>query len=37
MTPEATGVHTPDVGPGGEDIDTAAPPLTSRPGNARQP
>lgn len=33
----ADGVHTPDVGPGGEDLDTASPPLASRPGSASQP
>jgi hypothetical protein len=30
-------IHTPDVGPGGDDFDTASPPLTSRPDTARQP
>jgi hypothetical protein len=29
------GVHTPDVGPGGEQFDTAARPLTQRPASAR--
>ncbi|GAA3391107.1 hypothetical protein [Cryptosporangium minutisporangium] len=29
------GVHTPDVGPGGRDIDTASRPLTQRPEAAR--
>jgi hypothetical protein len=31
------GVHTPDVGPGGRDIDTASPPLTQRSETARGP
>ena len=35
--PPETGVHTPDVGEGGDDMDTASPPLASRPGTARQP
>ncbi|TQS44314.1 hypothetical protein [Cryptosporangium phraense] len=29
------GVHTPDIGPGGEDIDTAEWPLAGRPDAAR--
>ncbi|GAA0279377.1 hypothetical protein [Cryptosporangium japonicum] len=29
------GVHTPDVGPGGEQFDTDSPPLTQRPEAAR--
>jgi hypothetical protein len=33
----ARGVHSPDDGPGGRDIDTAEPPLASRPRAARQP
>ncbi|MDQ1653314.1 MAG: hypothetical protein QOI35_2514 [Cryptosporangiaceae bacterium] len=33
----ARDVHTPDDGPGGRDIDTAEPPLASRPRAARQP
>lgn len=33
----ADGVHAPDVGPGGEDLDTATPPLASRPLSSRQP
>jgi hypothetical protein len=33
----AEGVHDPDVGPGGEDLDTATPPLAGRPNTSRQP
>jgi hypothetical protein len=33
----ARDVHTPDDGPDGRDIDTAEPPLASRPRAARQP
>jgi hypothetical protein len=35
--PADEGIHTPDVGPGGDDFDTASPPLAGRPGSARQP
>jgi len=34
--PADEGIHTPDAGPGGADLDTASPPLTSRPDTARQ-
>jgi len=33
--PPVDGVHTPDVGPGGEQLDTASRPLTQRPEAAR--
>ena len=33
--PAEQGIHRPDVGPGGEDLDTVSPPLPGRSDNAR--
>ncbi len=35
--PEVQGIHTPDVGDGGRDIDEGERPLASRPRTARDP
>jgi hypothetical protein len=35
--PADEGIHTPDVGPGGDDLDTASPPLAGRSEGARLP